>query len=246
MPSREKTGKTSTSSTTTNSWNVNVLFHNLLQHRPGHDRGHFHQLFHQLRLANCRSQGDVLRHDLGHFDNLIGIRKERIEELEHVLQLFHRLRQRIIEQRHQRDCVDNRLHGALQNLCLRASHLRQRRWPPPRGVFVKQLEEHRVLPGVDRLLAPWSVVRLGPCTSERRVVQGCGQLHAHGHPLVSKPRAEPALPPPPCGACGDAFSNRAIRWVMNHDGNTGRKRVLKSNACVVVVVVVAVVVLTTL
>ena len=67
----------------------------------------------------------------------------------------------------------------------------------PRGVFVEQLEEHRVLPGVDRLLAPWSVVRLGPCTSERRVVQGCGQLHAHGHPLVSQPRAEPALPPPP-------------------------------------------------
>ena len=41
------------------------------QHGPGYDRRHFHQLFHQLRLANCRSQGDVLRQDHGHFDNLL-------------------------------------------------------------------------------------------------------------------------------------------------------------------------------
>ena len=32
------------------------------------------------------------------------------------------------------------------------------------------------------------------------VMKGSSQLHAHAHPLVSKKRAEPALPPPPCGA----------------------------------------------
>ena len=42
--------------------------------------------------------------------------------------------------------------------------------------------------------------------------------------------AEPPLPPPPCGARGDAFSTRAIRWVRNHHGHTGRKRVLESYA----------------
>ena len=71
----EKTGKTSISSSTTiNNWNANIPLHNLLQQRLGYDRRHFHQLFHQLRLANCRSQGDVLRQDRGHFDNLLGIR----------------------------------------------------------------------------------------------------------------------------------------------------------------------------
>ena len=96
--------------------------------------------------------------------------------------------------------------------------------PSPFGVLVEQIEVHRILPGVGRHLAPWSVVRHGPCTSERRVVQGCGQLHAHGHPLVSQPRAEPALPPPPCGARNmGAISTRAIRWVLNHHGHTNKE-----------------------
>ena len=51
------------------------------------------------------------------------------------------------------------------------TRLDQTRRPKPCGVFVVQLEEHRFLPGVDRLLASQSVVRLGPCTFERRVVQ---------------------------------------------------------------------------
>ena len=34
-------------------------------------------------------------------------------------------------------------------------------------------------------------------------MQGCSQLHAHGHPLVSQPRAEPALPAPPSGASSE-------------------------------------------
>ena len=125
--------------------------------------------------------------------------------------------------------VDDLLHSAPLVPLLRPDASEAVR-PSPFGVLVKQIEVHRILPGVGRHLAPWSVVRLGPCTSERRVVQGCGQLHAHGHPLVSKKRAEPALPPPPCGACGDAFSKRAIRWVRNHHGQTERKRVLESYA----------------
>ena len=35
------------------------------------------------------------------------------------------------------------------------------------------------------------------------MMQGCSQLHAHGHPLVSQPRAEPALPAPPSGATSE-------------------------------------------
>ena len=33
-----------------------------------------------------------------------------------------------------------------------------------------------------------------------KYTESCTQLHAHGHPLVSQPRAEPVLPLPPCGA----------------------------------------------
>ena len=48
---------------------------------------------------------------------------------------------------------------------------------------------------------------------------GCRQLRAHGHPLVSQPRAEPALRPPPCGArTMGAISTRAIRWVLKQNG----------------------------
>ena len=50
--------------------------------------------------------------------------------------------------------------------------------------------------GVGRHLAPWSVERLDLHLGTK---SGAG-LHAHGHPLESQPRAEPALPPPPCGA----------------------------------------------
>ena len=31
------------------------------------------------------------------------------------------------------------------------------------------------------------------------MVELLGQCHRDGHPLMSKPRAEPSLPPPPCG-----------------------------------------------
>ena len=96
---------------TMRNWNVDVLLQSPLQlGRTRYDRRHVHQLFRQLRLANCRSQGDVLRQDLGHFDNLLGIR-ERPKELQEIWQLLHHLRRRIIECR-QRGDVDNLLHGA--------------------------------------------------------------------------------------------------------------------------------------
>ena len=59
----EKTGKTSTSSTTTNYWDVNVLLHSPLQRGKGNDRQHFNQLFHQLRLATGTSHRNIVRQD---------------------------------------------------------------------------------------------------------------------------------------------------------------------------------------
>ena len=205
-----------------------VIQHN---HKKGDFCRHFRQLFYQLRSTQNRAHRDVLGVDLRHFDNRLGNgRQTRGEELEHVLQLFHRLRHRIVEKRHQRDCVDDLFHGAPLYPCLRTGQGSDPVRPNPFGVLVKQIEEHRIHPGVGRPLAPWRVVRLRPCTSERRVVQGCGQLHAHGHPLVSKKRAEPALPPPPCGARNmGAISTRAIRWVLNHHGHTNKE----TRACVI-------------
>ena len=55
----KKTLKTSTTTTTTRSRDVNGLLHSQLQKRRiGHDRRHFHQLFHQLWLT---TQTDGLR-----------------------------------------------------------------------------------------------------------------------------------------------------------------------------------------
>ena len=51
----------------------------------------------------------------------------------------------------------------------------------------------------------------GPATPRSTVAQGSGQFHAHGHPLVSKRRAEMALPPPPGGV--------TLAFNTNHDFN---------------------------
>ena len=216
--------KTRVSPSTTRNWNVDVLLRSPPQGRIGYDRRHLHQLFHQLRVAHRGAHRDVIEQDLGHFDSLLGNRLKRVEEAHDVRQLFHHLRHRIVEKRHQRDCVDDLFHGAPLYPCMRTGQGSDPVRPSTFGVLVVQVEVHRIHPGVGRPLAPWSVVRLGPCTSERRVVQGCGQLHAHGHPLVSKKRAEPALPPPPCGASTmGAISTRAIRWVLNHHGHTDKE-----------------------
>ena len=58
-------------------------------------RRHFHQLFRQLRIANSGSHRDIIRRDLGHFNNLLRIMRERAEELQDVRQLVPHLRHSI-------------------------------------------------------------------------------------------------------------------------------------------------------
>ena len=48
----------------------------------GYDSRHFHQLFRQLRIAKSGSHRNIVRQDLGHFDNLLGIRHERVKEMQ--------------------------------------------------------------------------------------------------------------------------------------------------------------------
>ena len=98
----------------TRNWNVNVLLHYPLQQGKGYDRRHFHQLFRQLRIANIVSHRNIVRQDLGHFDNLLGIRHERVEEMQDVRQLFHHLRHRCTKNLHHGSKaheVDNVLHS---------------------------------------------------------------------------------------------------------------------------------------
>ena len=119
-----------------------------------------------------------------------------------VEELLHHQRRRSIDDLHLRSKaheVGQMLHGVPLNPLLRPDVGETVR-PRTPELFLKQREQLGFPLGLDRLLAPWSVVRLGPSTFERRVVQGCGQLHAHGHPLVSQARAELALPSPPRGA----------------------------------------------
>ena len=104
--------------------------------------------------------------------------------------------------------------GVPLNALLRPLRLCQAGRPPPCGVFVVELEEHRFprhsgtrrtvhgLPGPCRLLSHSGVVLLVPSHTlllELRrerccgVVEGLGKDHAHGLPLVLQPRAKPAL-----------------------------------------------------
>ena len=81
----------------------------------GYDnRPHFHQLFYQLRVTQNSAYRDVIEQDLGYFVNLLGNGQKHVEKAHDVWQLFHHPRHRIVEKRHQRDCVDNLLHGAPQ------------------------------------------------------------------------------------------------------------------------------------
>ena len=79
------------------------------------------------------------------------------------MQLVHRLRHRSIESLHQgrtADAVDDVLHGVPLDPFLRPG-LGENPGPHPRGVFVKQLEDHR-FPGFSGPLSPWSSVRSLP------------------------------------------------------------------------------------
>ena len=130
------------------NWNVHVLLYNPLQRGKGYDRRHFHQLFRQLRVANSGLHGDIIGQDLGHFDNLLGIRRELVEEMHDVRQLFHHLRHRIVESRQRRDSIDNPLHGAPQNPLLRPGQGRKPVRPRPARLFFVEAEEHRLGSGV--------------------------------------------------------------------------------------------------
>ena len=77
------------------------------------------QLFHQLWLTTQASRRDVLEDDLGHVDNLLGIRTQRIEETEDVHQLFAHQRHRDVKNRQRRRGVDDLVHGVLLNPLLR-------------------------------------------------------------------------------------------------------------------------------
>ena len=50
------------------------------------------------------------------------------------------------------------------------------------------------------------------------MMQDCSQLHAHSHPLVSQPRAKPALPPPEGGS--SAFVLHGTTAKVQRKGNT--------------------------
>ena len=108
-----KTLKTTSPKGTTQSWNVSDLHQ---RDEPPIDQRHFHQLFHHLqhlRESACRAGW---QRDLGHFNNLLGIRK--MSGKEQCQRLVHLLWHRNIEGR-ERDDVDVLLHGALQNPLLR-------------------------------------------------------------------------------------------------------------------------------
>ena len=100
---------------------------------------------------------NIIRQDLRHFDNLLGIGHERVEETHDVRQLFNHLRHRCIENLHYGSDtheVSDVLHYVPLDPLLRPG-LGENSGPHPRGVFVKQLEEHRI-PGCFGLLSPWS------------------------------------------------------------------------------------------
>ena len=148
--SREKTLKTSTSTTPSANWNVNRLLDRLpddLDKR--HDRRRYHQLFHRLRRTKDCASSAGWTHDLGHFDNLLGNRE--VERCEKVHQLFYHLRHNVVEQRDQRHRVDDLLRGAQLYPLLR-QHLKQRCWPPGGWCLPNVLPGvHRKVPGTSRL-----------------------------------------------------------------------------------------------
>ena len=154
-----------------------------------------------LRLANCRSQGDVLGQDLRHFDDLLGIKHERVEETEDVWQLFHRLRHRSIEDLHhgsKADEVDNVLQGVPLDPLLR-SHLDER-WPPaPRRALPRTTRRTLHLPLLWTSVSvelcsppPW------PCPSS--VPVGRATFHL----------------PPPCRSCGGRLRTGLLRRSAAH------------------------------
>ena len=71
-------------------------------------------------------------------------------------------------------------------------------------------------------------------------MQGRGEPQCDGLPLLSKPRAQPSLPPPlrRAGGTMGAFSTKAIRWVFETSRSHKQGNACLSQTPVVVVVVV--------
>ena len=101
---------------------------------------HFHQLFRQLRLANRGSRRHAFNDDLGCVNNLLGNRRERVEELEHVHQLSHHQRNRNVKRRHDQRTVVDLFHGVPLNPLLRPDLEEPVRLRSPE-FFLVQIEE---------------------------------------------------------------------------------------------------------
>ena len=61
--------------------------------------------------GSCGSLTEV-RGGMRYVDNLLGNRREHVEEVEHVHQLFHHQRHRNVKRRHDQRAVDDLHHGA--------------------------------------------------------------------------------------------------------------------------------------
>ena len=122
-------------------------------HQDHHVGRHIHQLFHHLRGGKGRAQRAGWQRDLGHCDNLVGHR--RIDRPQHGHQLVHHLRLKNTESRHDGSNVTNLLRGVPQNPLLRP-RLSKSLGPATAGLFIEQLEEHRLgrrsLPDLGRVL----------------------------------------------------------------------------------------------
>ena len=136
-PSWEKTLETSTNR------EVDDL---LGKHGKSQNGRHFHQLFRQLRNARITVHKlllDTVFWDVGHVDNLLdgGL---HVQEPENIDQLFSHLRQRHIENRNVRIDLIDVLAGVPLHPIIPANNLRQRWWPDPAGLFIKDIEELRL------------------------------------------------------------------------------------------------------
>ena len=129
---------------------------------------HFHQLFHQLRVANRGSHRDALEDDLGHVDNMLGNRQKRVEELKHVQQLFHHQRHRSVKRLQTRNGIDDLFHGVPLDTYLRPStqrlpHQTTGRTPGEEGASVV------VTRRASRAPPPW------PCSVPLGLRGGCSR-----------------------------------------------------------------------
>ena len=129
-----------------------------------------------------------------------------------------RLQHRNVDHLHGNEGLDDRLHGAPQNPCLRAATSDRGGGRPPSSSSSKTSKNSVPLPlgvfwprgGVVLLVLHQLLLQRD--RTARGVVELFSQGHCDAHPFVPKHRTEASLPPPPRGACGDAFN-------IHHDVN---------------------------